>query len=333
MDIEKVKSFTKGVCAFSEKPDGFFMPERMTAPQSAYFEAMNSAMAMRAHCSAGVRFDFVTDEKELSFDYRIPESYRTEVAFDVYENDVLYSSVMNTTGQDGRFVYRVLTEGKVRITIHFPCIAMVTFRNVSFDNAEPHRDPENMKKILFFGDSITQGVDCGRNASLNFPALTARYLNTEFVNLGVGSAMFCPEFIDAGHPFVPDEIVVAYGANDGVTKNRTDAEVESKTAEFMKKIKSTYPGAAIYALSPVWSWRNDENGSKPYTPEEKLRQQLVRDVIIKFSAENGIAFIDGMKLVPHMQEFFRPNDPHPVEIGFSLFAAELSKKIAALRKA
>ena len=335
MTKQEIYPLFKGICRIEDMNDGYIFPARMTRKQEEYFVNDGPGMGMRAKCTPGVRLDFYTDAKVISLSYRFGEAYRKTVSFDLYINDVLCDSHRNDGSDEGKIVWELEkydmypeTYEERRVTIHFPCIAQTFIKDVKIGNARPAESPK--EKILFFGDSITQGVDCGVHASLNYVNLASRYLNAEYMNLGVGSARFCPGFIDNELAFKPDEIVVAYGSNDCVLVYSEEG-VRRDIPEFFRILTETYPGVPLYVITPIWNWRFDDNGTSPYSEAEKERISIVLDLIKDSCEKTGANLIDGRKLICHIPDLFRNNDPHPVEAGFAIYGAELAKAISELR--
>jgi len=325
----------RGIHRIEETDDGYLYPIRMTEKQEKFFVDMGPAMGMRAHCSAGVRIDIVTDASVIAFSYKLGEAYSKNVAFDLYINNVLAASHMNDGSEEGRVEWELrrydafpYKEKERRVTVHFPCIAQTFIKDMSLGNARPAERYGD--KILFFGDSITQGVNCALHASFNFCQLASRYLECEYINLGVGSACFCPDFIDGSLGFEPNEIVVAYGANDAVITRDKDT-IGRNIPLFFERLTDVYKGIPVYALTPVWSWREDVYGEYPRSEAENERMLFVLDSIRESAARYGAKVIEGFDLMPHMTDFFHRRDPHPNEFGFSVYGAELANAIRKLR--
>ncbi|MEA4832163.1 MAG: GDSL-type esterase/lipase family protein [Oscillospiraceae bacterium] len=294
-------------------------PARMTLRQREYFTSKNESFAMRAYCDSGIYMDFYTDAERISFDYTFGLAYRKQVAFDIYENDVLVYSYMCRGESSGRIEY-IPNSKSPRITVYFPCIAQIFVSNLSLGCVCSVK--RTGKKLMFLGDSIAQGVDCGSHPSMNLPNLYSRFEDCEYINLAVGSAMFCPDFIDQTLNFVPDVIFVAYGAND-TALTVSDNFVRQNTDRFFSVLRDTYSGIPIIAISPIWYYREAPLCVNPFKKEDTDRWALVYSVIESCCEKYGIKYICGRTLMPHLQDFYRTDDPHPTEIGFSLYASEL----------
>ena len=69
------------------------------------------------------------------------------------------------------------------------------------------------KRILCFGDSISQGYDALYPSNQYTPQL-AKLLDAEEYNKAIGGEIFRPELALARDDFEPEYITVAYGTND-----------------------------------------------------------------------------------------------------------------------
>ena len=76
----------KGVISVKEE-NGLIQFDRFTEKQLESYKRIADISYIRAKCPAGVKMEFLTEEKNISFDF-VTEGYcRDWLGFDVYEND------------------------------------------------------------------------------------------------------------------------------------------------------------------------------------------------------------------------------------------------------
>jgi hypothetical protein len=100
-----------------------------------------------------------------------------------------------------------LPEGECRVTILFACHSDSVLTNITLDEEAWVKPHTYSKKILFLGDSITQGWQSERD-SMSYAWLLSRYLDADRLNWGVGGSVFHADTLeDVG--FEPDMIFIA----------------------------------------------------------------------------------------------------------------------------
>ena len=178
-------------------------------------------------------------------------------------------------------------------------------------------------KMLFLGDSITQGYNNNGNEANTYTFYTSEYFNAESIVQGNGGAVFDPKYLEA-IDYVPDVIIVAYGCNDWSRYRSTDiSTISAKVKAYFDKLVSLYPDTPIIALSPIY--RYDElkyNVTVPFN----IMFGIIDDVCYNYQ---NVTVIDGRNFVPHSASdysLYWNDDIHPngkgfIEYGKSLTAA------------
>ena len=214
MDIELVKRITRGAAAIKEENGGASF-HRFTEEQRKVYES-NESFFIRSFAAAGVRLEFATDAKSFVFGgCAEAASSRDFYFFDVYVNGALVRHVGSYSYKtDGKFRFEVeLAEGTNRVAVYFPWTVKLLLSELEFTGATKVEPIEKKRRILCYGDSITQGYD-SRYPSLAYTNLLADALDAEAINKAIGGDRFNPDLAalpDAG-PF--DLVTVAYGTND-----------------------------------------------------------------------------------------------------------------------
>lgn len=240
------------------KNSGWITPNRFSHAQLRSFEKKPDVemdfgrehFLSRTVATAGVTLDFVTDSISLSFEYRIFSASNSVMCyFDVFVNDHLYCH----TGKAGQSwaagtVSLQLPEGKKRVTVYFPCLHKGEIRNLNIDTGAqfvPALAGKEHQKILFLGDSITQGFTTAY-PSLAYSNILTRAMHAECLNQAVGGDIFDEAKLDVTPLFVPDMVLVAYGTNDWYWRR----DIEASALAYYRKLTQIYPEAKILPCCP-----------------------------------------------------------------------------------
>ena len=263
--------------------------------------------------STGIRLDFWTDSPFVSF---LPASKGK------YEVKVDGLLTLFGTREEGT-VCRVdlpCDGERHRVTICLPCHGVggkLSYVELS-DGATvvPHTFD---RKMLFIGDSITQGWNSEID-SLAYAPLVADHFNAECIVQGVGGACYEPDTVDK-LDFSPDTVIVAYGTNDAGKENILSV-LEEKCKGTLEKERLYYPNARIVVITPIW--RKDQDVLRVYGHVSR-----VSECIARVAKSLGCCVIDGLTLVPHDEKFFIDN-VHPNALGFAQYAHHLIKALERL---
>lgn len=308
-----MKQFFRGAVRITES-DGFFTPHRFTEAQEAHYASISEGALIRARCSSSVSLAFTTSAGVISFDYRADAFSRAFVGFDVYENGILTRHFDEPDRSEaGHIVYECRSEGKHEIEIYLSCLNEISVGNADFgSDAQPL--PAYRPKLLFIGDSITQGMTA-KCPSLVYPTLYARNCGAELLNHSVGGAKFDKTHLDDMPDFAPDHIFVAYGIND-LNQCGDNAVLLENAAQYLERLRQLYPQVGRTVITPIW------NAKLAKEPEFAGRFAHYSAELARIAGSFGCQAVDGLKLVP--------NDPrhlfdgtHPNEQGFGFYALGL----------
>lgn len=258
---------------------------------------------------------------------------RKYFSVDVFVNDKAIGYIDNfseeTLGSDylqqefslGEFSKEfILGDGEKTVCIHLPWTVKTLLEEISIDDNSFLEGIKPQKKLLAYGDSITQGFDALRPSNRYVARLADRLLAEEF-NKGIGGEGFFPELAELKDSFVPDYITVAYGTNDW---NGIDKETfQTKCKTFFANLSKNYPDSKIFAITPIWRKDHSENRIfGPFETVEKYIRELVKD-------HKNITVITGYDLVPEHESYFADLYLHPNDNGFACYAKNLYDKIKA----
>ena len=255
--------------------------------------------------TTGIRLDFRTDSSFV----------RVETAGGA-KYEVLTDGLLShrfAPGPGNRVFTADLPEGEHRVTVVLPShLEPGRIRSVELADGARFEPWKYDEKILFLGDSITQGwnADCD---CLSFAYRVSLARNAESVIQGIGGAFFLPESVtDFG--FSPDTVFVAYGTNDFGFFPTLDVLAE-KAEGTLARVKELYGGARIWAVTPPW--RKDYN-----IPRAMGTFDECRETIRKAAESVGLHAADGYALYPHRNEFMA-DELHPNYLGFADYALHL----------
>ncbi len=255
LNLAQIKNSTWGAVSVTEEK-GKISFSRFTQEQAELYQNEK-----RHKATAGVRLCFKTDSKRLKMTGEAFESTsRTYFSFDIFVNGKLRDCIDNFSQIElppkdpqvrlplGGFGKEIaLGDGEKEVCIYFPWSVCPVLEEVCLDDGafiEPIR-PE--KKLLAFGDSITQGYDALR-PSVRYTSLLADKLRAEEFNKGIGGEVFIPALAETKESFVPDYITVAYGTNDFSLREEADFKVRSRA--FFVALSRNYPHSKILRSPP-----------------------------------------------------------------------------------
>ena len=293
---------------------------RMTAAQMSAYKN-NADFFTKARASSGIKFDFITDAGSIALRGTFSSgSSRTYAFFDVKINGILkfhegQADIRSTPAFD---ITLELDGRENHVEIYFPCLVQTTLEKFELQNHTKVLPVEKKRKILCFGDSITQGYDAVYPTSA-YPNQLADELDAVVCNRAIGGEFFNPDLLTEKDPFSPDLITVAYGTNDWSRKTRQ--ELQDNAAEFFKRLTSLYPQTPIFALLPIWRKDNDRV-TDAGTFEEAT--EIIRKIC---SSHPSVRIIEGIPLVPHLASCFYDGYLHPNDFGFQFMGRNLLKQI------
>lgn len=310
---------------------GWIAPSRFTEKQIRAFSEKpklaegfgQESFLLHSAATAGITLDFVTNSVSLAFECRGFAASNQQICwFDILVNGHLFYHV----GKDGQIsvaqkVSLILPVGNKRVTIYFPCLYKGEIRNLTVDdgatfipafNGVPHQ------RILFLGDSITQGYTTPYS-SLTYANVLARKMQAECLNQGIGGAIYNCTDLDNQLSFIPDVVVVAYGTNDWFWRR----DIKTSASAYYERLAAIYPDASIYALLPIWRGDVEELELLSRIPFMKHRE-AIRNIAEKYP---NVTIVETLDFLPHDAVFFADRVLHPNEMGFLMFADALAEVI------
>ena len=312
----------------------YYNPEdnRFWRMDKAVTEQIHANVTMLAQHTAGGRLRFSTDSNklDLAVEYEtlwaVPHMTLTgSSGFMLLEEledgqTKLVQMFAPWPGQkDGYTLTATLNGGKMKnYILWFPLYNQVTKlvigleENATVASGRKYRD---IKPILYYGSSITQGAAASRPDNC-YQALISKWNNIDFINLGFsGHAKGEDEMVDYLTTFDCSLFVCDYD------HNAPDAEHLKKTHyrlyERYRKVRPDTP--ILFLTSPSDRFEKE--------PE---RRKVIRQTYEKAKklGDNDVYFIDGKNLFGKIDRVNCTVDGvHPTDLGFYRIAKKIYKKI------
>ena len=327
LNFEQIKAITCGAVSLEETAAGgkFY---RVTKDQLAIYPKRREALVLKSLAASGVKLCFETDSENLYvrglFEHASARSY---FSLDVAVNGKVVGSMDNFSHMEIPAIYTdiafemgryeksfSLGKGMKSVTVYLPWNKIVTLEAFCLDDGCEIKPIKFPKKLLAFGDSITQGFDAMRNTSRQIGRL-AEKLNAEEFSKAVGAETFDPVLAALRDDFDPDYIVVAYGTNDFTGK--TPERFVSDCNRFFAELNKNYPNAKIFAITPIW--RGDMDKPRAYSSFFDI-EKGIRAATEKLP---NVILVDGQTLVPHDPGFYADGRLHPNDEGFEHYFQNL----------
>ena len=306
LSLQQMKEITVGALYVEEKKDGFHFYKCTKKQTDA------SDLGERSKTTSGVRLDFYTDSKTFAF------RVQTKGRYEVYVDQVLMHAFSDQDFESEMEKSIGLSGDEHRITLYLPNHSVGVLEWVELDDGATIRPHEYDCKILFMGDSITQGWD-STWASLSYAQSVSRFFNANSLIQGIGGAIFHESTFDENIDFEPDIVIVAYGTNDWPSSPTTD-EGRMNCKNFLDCVVKRYGGKKIFGISPLW--RADCGEQRRMGGFEACTSYVKEEI-----QKHGMILIDGEELTPHWPEFYSDGFLHPNSTGFGIYTQNLIAKM------
>lgn len=321
IEFEQLRPVFTGAASFAEN-SGYLKLCRYTKKQMDFYKNTSDRNYLRAGASAGIILDFQTDSANISFNCKTVRASSLQMGYiDVYVDGKLRLHEGKTDSDENEVIIDLkMAPGTKRVTIYFPCLFSAQIKDFMIDDDAYIEKVEKELKIMFFGDSITQGY-ISEYPSLTYANLLGNRFNAEIINQAIGGEFFDSNHLNHIPSFEPDLIVVAYGTNDW----NGEKDILSNAKEYFDRLTSLYPKAKIVDILPIW--RTDiytKNESKKYT--FNTARNYIKSVCENYK---NVTVFDGIDYVPHFQSFYFDH-VHPNELGFSYYANALEHALRNL---
>lgn len=267
----------------------------------------------RSKFSSSVTLEFKTKSTFISFDYKIVEvgSYDS---VDVYVNSFPYQVVKaDGLGNKGTLSFS-LPEGDKKVTVYFPIDLNLQIKN--FVTEQPLRKIKKSHKVLWLGDSITQGYGTFLTGE-TYVNVANRALNYDILNQGIGGYIFDSKILTKMDGYTPDKIIVSFGTNH----YKAD-DFLGQVSAYFKQLNAIYKDIKTLVITPIF--RCDDGSDL-----EKLKW-AGKEIERICSAYSNVAVVNGFTLVPNVAQYFF-DGLHPNALGANYYGKNLVEFIKKIR--
>ena len=306
---EELKNIYFGAYEFEETSDGYLQAFQYSKEQVEYFKGAFEMWYERCTASSAKTLEFSTSATKISFEYKFIwkcslDSF--ELMVDGLISDIAY---VEDIADEGTITWN-LPEGEKDVVIYLPADATVLIRNFTID-ADVKRAVKK-EKVLWLGDSITQGYGPLRS-SHTYVSVANRMLNYDIRNQGIGGYIYDKNSLMKMEGYTPDKIIVALGTNQYGDKTMTAVE------EYYERLIGIYGNEIpILCITPLWRGDSEDGIPTLIAYCEKIKKIV--------SQYKNIRVVEGMKLVPHLPEYFLDN-LHPNCLGCEWYGRNLVEEI------
>ena len=312
MDILNTERLFHGVYDFLPCSDGYTSFSRYSEEQREYLR-FNDFFFVRTTFDGSITLEFITESEKFGFDYKIL-GVSSKDTFDLYENEKLTAQKKVAELEAQGKIEFTLSKGEKKATLYFPIDADIAVKN--FYSDAPCHSVTKGEKVLFIGDSITQGYGTFETGK-TFVNAANRILNYELLNQSVGGYYFDKDSLLPLKKFKPEKVIVAMGTNLCYWHDK-----EKYISGFFEKLPYVYGDVPVLAITPLW--RADQ-------PDAFNKVCEVCALIEKYAASlQNVHVIHGDTLVPHEEKYFF-DKLHPNAAGGELYGKNLAEIIKKLK--
>lgn len=328
LNYEQIKSITQGASRIENK-NGYISFYRFNKEEEDLYSKTD--FFRKTFSTAGIQFEFMTDGDFLSLNFKVSSATtRTYFAVDIFINGKMVNSIKNfdesikntdytqTEFRLGDYNGKInLGDGIKNVKIVFPWSVKTELCEMELENATYFEPVKKDKKIIMYGDSITNGYDA-LYPSWAYAVQFADFLNAELFNKAIGGEIFFPRLAEIKSEIKPDYITVAYGTNDWRTSEQKD--FINRCRDFFKTLSQNYPEIDILAFTPIWRANFEmETEFGDFADVEKIIKNIC-------SEYKNITVITGWELVPHNEKYYADARVHPNDEGFVHYYKNLIKE-------
>lgn len=286
-------------------------PELWRLPKSAK-NRVPSRVWGRAVAPDGGRIRFSSTTTRLALRVEIVGPPKKRANFDAYIGDAFAGSAGSVGPRSADLV--LFAGQKPRgetITIYLPNTSEVRVLAVGIDSDAIIGRPAPFSleaPLVCYGSSVLQGTGSA-HPSRTYPAVLARRLNLDFVNLGFGgSGKAEPEVVALVNLPKACGFLFDLGKSYG-------AQTKEPFARMFADIRSAHPSVPIFCVTPIYSTK--EVTVEGYREKSENLRDLMRGVAVerRDAGDRNIHIVEGLELFgPADEALF--NDPlHPNDAG------------------
>ena len=306
---KELQNFYFGAYSFEERDDGYLQAFQYTKEQMEYFKGAFDFWYDRCMATTAKTIEMKTDAQKISFEYKFLWK-GSEDSFELMIDGLITKiDYVKDVKEEGKLEWQ-LPAGMKNVVIYLPADATLLIRNFEIDSKAER--PVKNEKVLWLGDSITQGFGPLRSAQ-TYVSVAHRLLNYDIINQGIGGYVYDKKSLLKMPDYTPDKIIVALGTNQYGSETMKDVEEYYET--LMKIYGNEIP---VLCISPLW------RGDKP--EDSAIFERFCNNIKKIAGSYKNVKVIDGFKLVPHLSEYYLDN-LHPNCLGTETYGRNLVEEI------
>ena len=299
---------------YLETKEGYYIPRRFSIEQMKSLED-NIWFHDRTRCGASVTLELLTEAQKISFAYKFFLRTGVKSTFEIYVNGFLTHMIDDGQVSDEGVLEFSFKKGKKKIEIYLPNYSEVGIKDFFVEGEYSSVVPKKTK-VLFLGDSITQGGGSERSG-LTYVNVVKRALDYEILNQGIGG-YYCDKSILKDLIFNPNKIVVAFGTN-----HRRFSEEEHKVVvkEYFKALNERYENVPIMVVLPPYCGDGEANALK------NTFKRIKQDFLCVVNVYPNIQVVNAYQMIPHFADYFMKDFLHPNALGMTEYGNNLVEAI------
>ncbi|MBD3185413.1 hypothetical protein GF325_01185 [Candidatus Bathyarchaeota archaeon] len=308
---------------------------------------LDPALWNKVEMPSGVRVSFRTrcDALILDVSYVGDLSFdrfcRNANGFDIYQDGKLMQTIMSPTGL-GDVVLMAELDGTREhdYTIYLPFHVRIQLNLLVLESKHWNKEPEihpisrEFKKpghLVFYGSSITHGSHAQR-PGITYPAIIARQLNMDFLNLGFGGtgkgeSEVAGLLASIDHPVM---YILDWGIN--IWGDDEKDFIYTRYQGMVDRLKSSHPTVPILLINLQTGGPLGQEGDHMRANIEEIRQEIKQ--VFDREVEKGnknIFYTDAMDIInPGNINELTTDRIHPNQAGFMQYANHLSPVISKI---
>lgn len=325
LDFEQIRKLVHGA-ARTEEGDGKISFFRFSKEQEELYKTVSADFYMKSFSTSGISLEFDTDSENLLLSVLVSQgSSRHFFTHSIFVNEKRIGELSGNIGDENNVPFEKkfdLGFGMKRARILFPWSVASSLVALGLDDGAKTIPVNKKRKILMFGDSITQGYDAmvPENA---YSVQIADRLGAEARNKGIAAERFFAGLAKTKEDFEPDFITVAYGTNDW--KYSTEKQFKKSCKAFFANLRISYPNVPIVAFTPIW--RVDIDAEYQMGVPFGFVADYIKSVAESIS---DMTVIDCIDFIPHNPKYYQTDGVHPIDSGFEYYGKNLLDNIEFL---
>ena len=199
---KELQNFYFGAYSFEERDDGYLQAFQYTKEQMEYFKGAFDFWYDRCMATTAKTIEMKTDAQKISFEYKFLWK-GSEDSFELMVDGLITKiDYVKDVKEEGKLEWQ-LSAGMKNVVIYLPADATVLIRNFEIDSKAER--PVKNEKVLWLGDSITQGFGPLRSAQ-TYVSVANRLLNYDIINQGIGGYVYDKKSLLKMPDYTPDSL-------------------------------------------------------------------------------------------------------------------------------